>query len=88
MLQPPPTGSLSYAAEPRAWEESVSAADAASKMEKAVCPPIYQNLKSLFSPIFICTCLSTQIACTPITYSLELLFAVHLLPSFKKVTHK
>lgn len=50
MLQPPPTGSLSYAAEPRAWEESVSAADAVSKMEKAVCPPIYQNLKSLFSP--------------------------------------
>lgn len=46
----PPTAPLGYAAEPRRWEESVSAALAVSKTEKAVCLLVYKNFKSLFSP--------------------------------------
>lgn len=34
MMQPPPTGSLSNAAEPSRWEEPVSAADATRQNEE------------------------------------------------------
>lgn len=86
LRQPPPTAPLGCAAEPGRWEESASADDAGSKLEKAVCLPIYKNLNSLFFPL--CMCVSTQIACMPIKHSLEFLFAVHLQLSFKKLTHK
>lgn len=88
VMQPPPTSSLSDAAEPSRWEESVSADDAVRRNgDNCLSSPSARALTVFFS-LYSYACASPhKLFAPPITYSLKFPFAtlaVHLPPSSKK----